>query len=334
MRMFGVLLLLSVSGCTASSYTRAHLEGTPFECHQESNGRVRFYLAPSPEGPHPLLLVIQGSGCESVFVSRANPDGSRSAAATAAQDIIQSIASQQFCVMIVEKPGVISEANSASETAPGSASGCSEEFRARHSLPAWTQRLSLAIDAALTSPHVNPAAGIRVLGLSEGAIAAARLAHDRTDISHIAFISGFGCDQWSDMLVVAARNALAAGSDIDAALSATQLGLQQVAADPLNHNATFEDQTYLYWSTFGRACPAQDLASSNADVFVAVGTADEQVDANGIEAICAARIAAGKQVTMKRIIGGSHILNTPTTKPFENLLNVFHEAVKWMSPRN
>ncbi len=334
MRTFGVLLLLAASGCTTHSFSAARLEGTAFERHQESNDRVRFYLAPSPAGPRPLLLVIQGSGCESVFVSRANPDGTRSLAATAAQDIIQKIASQHFCVMIVEKPGVTSEINAASEATPGAATGCSEEFRARHSLPAWTQQLSLAINAALTSPHVNPAAGIRVLGLSEGAIAAARLAHNRTDISHIAFISGFGCDQWSDMLVVAARNARAAGSDIDAAVSATQFGLQKVAADPLNHHATFEDQTYLYWSTFGRACPADDLASSNADVFVAVGTADEQVDANGIEAIPAARIAAGKPITMKRINGASHILNTPATKPYENLLVVLDQAIAWMSPSN
>ncbi|MCD8537036.1 MAG: hypothetical protein LRY56_05895, partial [Burkholderiaceae bacterium] len=45
------------------------------------------------------------------------------------------------------------------------------------------------------------------MGLSEGSIVAARVSALRADVSHVAFISGFGCDQWSDMLVVARRNA-------------------------------------------------------------------------------------------------------------------------------
>lgn len=330
------LALVVVSGCAAPTRSLSPLDATPFlraDLPRPGSPPLRYYLAPSPDGPRPLLVVIQGSGCGPLFVSA--HDGLN---ATAAQDILIQLAAGRFAVMVVEKPGVEPESTPASSD--GTAADCSALFRAGHSLPNWSRAISSAIDDARTDPRVDGAAPVRLLGMSEGAVTAARLAHDRPDISHVVFISGFGCDQWHDMLVVARRAADAEHASaapeqraaaVHAAIERTEAGLRAVAADPDNPDRLFEGQTHLFWSTFGLACPASDLANADADVFVAYGTSDEQVDAGAVESIVSARLAAGRTVTTRRILGGTHVLNTPTTGPFENILAVFRDSLDWMS---
>ncbi len=318
-----VLLLGFCTGCLAATGGQAELrlEGTQFLVGDA--GGTHYYLAPG-EGQRPLLVLIQGSGCEPVFVE--NGEGYR---ATAGQDLVHMLAGGRFAVLVAEKAGV--EPLKARTGADGTAADCAAAFLAGHSLDSWTDRLSSAIDEAKASAVVDAAAGVRVMGLSEGAITAARLANLRDDVTHTAFISGFGCNQWRDMLVVARRNAEPEGAlAARSAAAAMEDGLRGVAADP-EALTIFEGQTHLFWSTFGRACPAADLAASASDVFVAYGTADEQVDANGVEAITVARLSVNKPVRVERVIGGSHVLNTPDTEPFEVLVGVFGAAIEWMS---
>jgi len=175
----------------------AQLEGTAFFRGLATARReapVRYYLAPSQTGPRPLLLVLQGSGCGPLF----GADGS----ATAGQDIVQQFASDRFAVLVVEKPNVTPES---ADSSNGETGACGADFNRAHSLETWTAAVSRAVDAALRDPRVERRAGVRVMGLSEGAIVSARLARERRDVNHVAFISGFGCDQWRDMLVVARR---------------------------------------------------------------------------------------------------------------------------------
>jgi pimeloyl-ACP methyl ester carboxylesterase len=300
--------------------------GTEFQRRQISDdhgGIIRFYLAPVAAGPRPLLLVIQGSGCEALFVR-----GKNGLSASAGQDIVQKMAAGRYVVAVVEKPDVMPESAARSD---GTTAECSVAFNRDHALDPWTHTLSQAVDAALTDPSVDRRAGVRLMGLSEGAVVAAHLSAMRPDVTHVAFISGFGCDQWRDVLVVARRGAADAKAAL-AAVAEAQKGLAAVAADPTATDKQFDGQTHLFWSTFGRACPAADLSRSNASVYLAFGTADEEFDANGIEAIPAALIAGHRQVTIHRVYGGSHVLDTPGTSPFANLLGVFAEALDWMKP--
>ena len=294
----------------------AQLEGTAFFRGLATARReapVRYYLAPSQTGPRPLLLVLQGSGCGPLF----GADGS----ATAGQDIVQQFASDRFAVLVVEKPNVTPES---ADSSNGETGACGADFNRAHSLETWTAAVSRAVDAALRDPRVERRAGVRVMGLSEGAIVSARLARERRDVNHVAFISGFGCDQWRDMLVVARREG-------ESTIAETEAGLRAVAAHPRATDQFFAGQTHLFWSSFGRACPAQDLVQSQARAFIAFGTADEQIDSHGVEAIPAALIAAERDVTVRRINGGSHVLNTADTPPFANLVGIFQAALDWMA---
>lgn len=294
----------------------AHVEGTAFERGLTGGASpVRYYLAPA-SAPRPLLVVLQGSGCGPLF---APAQGGLSA--TAGQDILQQLSGERFAVLVIEKPNVASErtSNDAGETG-----ACSAAFNAAHSLENWTSAISRAIDAAMRDPRVDARAGVRVLGLSEGAVVAARVARERADVNHVTFISGFGCDQWGDMLVVARREG-------EGAIAETEAGLRAVATAPGATDRFFAGQTHLFWSSFGRACPAEDLARSRAAVFVAYGVNDEEIDGNGVEAIPAALLAAGRDVRVTRVAGGSHVLNTPDTPPFANLIGVFRDSLDWMA---
>jgi len=327
------LLLAAVSPASAAETSDTPrfaagvaVEGTAFQRREVSDGRggvIRFYLSPSAAGPRPLLLMLQGSGCEPLFAH-----GKRGLRATAGQDIVQRMAAGRYVVAVVEKPNVVSEGP---ERSDGTTDTCSAAFNRDHALDAWTKTLSRAVDAALGDPAVDRRATVRVMGLSEGAVVAAHLAAARPDVGHVTFISGFGCNQWRDVLVVARRSAEDARA-AEAAVAEAQNGLAAVAADPQATDKQFDGQTHLFWSTFGRACPASDLAQSKSRVFVAFGTADEQIDANGVEAITASVIAAGKPIKVHRVYGGSHVLNTPETGGFANLLAVFSEALDWMQP--
>ncbi len=341
-----IAAMLIASGCSGPQIptptsTESTVKGTPFirgEVSRATGSMIHYYFAPSPQGPRPLLVVLQGSGCGPLFEPRSGDNGQEShLAATSGQDVIHRFAAGRFAVLVVEKPGVRSEASPTASK--GSSDGGSPEFRRAHSLAAWSHSVSLAIDAAKRDARVDVGSQVRLLGISEGAITAARVARERDDVSHVAFISGFGCDQWRDMLIVARRQAEAASAtksapertaDVHAAIEAMEHGFRGIASDPTSADRLFAGQTYLYWSTFGRACPADDLARTSADVFVAYGTADEQVDPSGIEAIPAARIAAGKPVTTRRVIGGSHVLDVPGDKPFTNLLAMFKDSLDWM----
>ena len=302
------------------------VEGTVFQRGQISDGHggmIRFYLSPGVGGPRPLLLLIQGSGCEALFTRSQSV-----LTATAGQDIVQQIAAGRYVVEVVEKPNVTPEGPA---RADGTTDACSAAFNRDHSIEAWTATLSRAVDAALRDPSVDRNANVRLMGLSEGAVVAAHLAAARSDVGHVAFISAFGCDQWRDVLVVARKSAADAKA-AELAVAEAEKGLAEVAADPTATNKQFDGQTHLYWSTFGRACPAADLVRSQAKVYLAFGTADKEIDANGVEAIPAALIAAGRPIRTHRVNGGSHVLDTPESGDFANLVEVFGEALDWMKP--
>ena len=305
----------------------AFVQGRPVEgqafvryvAHSPAGDDIHYYLAPGTSPASPLLVLVQGSGCEPLFAR-----GKKGLRATAGQDLISKDARGRLAVMLVEKPGVESEG---ARGTFGTADSCSPAYNSVHSLESWTARLSRAIDDARRRRLAGPAP-IRLMGLSEGAITVARLARQRADVARVAFISGFGCDQWRDVLVNARRNA--EPSKQAEAVSAAENGLRAVAADPRSTTKLFDGQTHLFWSTFGNACPAHDLVSSRAQVMIFTGTEDEQVDPNGVEAITAAFLHAGKPVAVRRIFGGTHMLTTDPNHPLANIVAAFDQALDWL----
>ena len=320
---------------SVESATPSPMAGTPFSKYRltgiHDSLEVNAYLATGTSVHSPLLVMIQGSGCDSVFAPSA--DGQMQS--TAGQDIVAALSGGRYNILIVDKPHVRTDAPQTG----GQQDDCSLEFRRDHTLDNWSGALSASIDR-LKENHLVTSNQVRILGLSEGALVAARLAATRSDVSHVAFISSFGCHQIDDMLVTARRNWIAEhpeakGDDLQTGIAEELANVEQqfktVFENPDDHTSIIFGQTPKFWSTFGLACPADDLQKTNADVFVAYGTADEQISAEGIEEIISRRLVAGKSTHTIRIIGGNHVLQSPSeTQPFENLISVFQKSLDWM----
>ena len=307
----------------------------PFEHYttETSQGSViDFYLA-TPSDPAPLLLVVQGSGCSSVIGLENDGTGFT----TFLQDTIFEKADGRFAVLAVDKAGV--QPGFFDQT--GEMAACSKSFRAQHTLENWSKTLSLAIDAAKQNEGVLAGAPIRIIGFSEGSITAARLSAERSDISHVTFISGFGCLLFDDIIVLAQRQWLK--ENPDASTENIQDGVNKTSAVVMENFAPameanpdpeflIEGQSALFWSSYGIACPASDLASTDAEVFVIVGLNDESLIAEGVEEIPVRRQLAGKSTKVIRVSGGNHILGRPgDQEEIDRLLEVFDVALDWMS---
>lgn len=307
------------------------LGNSNFEQLVLSIGSARYaaYLRRGRNGA-PLLVMIQGSGCEPVFSNL----GGGQYSGTAGQDVVAGLSSGRHHVLIVEKPH-------AGKSDGGEQGDCSEAFRRQHSLENWTRAVDLVSSAV--RDELKAPAGIRVIGLSEGAIVAAHLAASQRAVSHVAFISGHGCHQLDDMLVRARRDWLlenpnagteAKQSGVAETLKQSEADLRRIFANPGDSDTDIWGQTPLFWSTFGLACPATDLAASDADVFIAYGTQDEQITADGLEEIVTRRIVAGKDVATHRIVGGSHVLAVEGDEnPYARLIEAFRLALDWMDPQ-
>lgn len=311
------------------------LPGLPFEHYQAQRADgppLDFYIA-ATERAAPLLLVIQGSGCSSAFGT--NSDGSMFG--TLAQDTIFGMAKERFTVLAVDKPGV--EPGKFLEG--GEMDECTDYTRSNHTLDNWTHTLSLAIDIAKSLKLVAHDEPIRILGISEGAVSAARLSAMRPDISHITYISGFGCVLMDDMIALAQRDWRRANADLspealqagnDAAATDILDEFRQVFATPEATDILVQGQTPKFWSSVGFACPAADMALTDAEVFVAVGLEDKSLIAEGVEEIVIRRLQQGKETKITRVVGGNHGLGIATDEnPFGRLIATFEEAIDWMA---
>ena len=315
---------------SVESVTKA-IPGTQF-VSRASDGLSYYVANGAPEEAAPLLFV-QGSGCDSVFRSvEANQYQP-----TAGQNAVAGYAGKRLRVVMADKPGVLL-GNSGGD---GFSESCSQDFLETHTLDNWVAYLGRIMDT-YSEHHPSAAQSWRVIGLSEGAVTAARLASMRTDVSHVGFISGHGCYQLDDMLVTARRQWLQNNPDASAeaqqegvaiAVQGAEAEIRRIFNAETKPDEPLWGQTAAFWQTFGTACPATDLGGAEADLFVAYGTDDPQVVADGIEEITARRLAAGKPVRTVRVVGGGHTLSVDgDANPFERLLETLEEVVGWMSP--
>ena len=265
----------------------------------------------------PIILILQGSGCDSVW-----HETGQGFAPVAAQNVPAALAPDRT-VMVVDKPGV----------SPGEVRSCDADF----TLDAWAQHLDAAIAAVRDAGANN--APIALIGISEGAITAARLAASRDDVSHVVFVSAVGCLLVDDMVANAARQAarddgqdgLAASDRIEQASASAEANLRRIFDPATSPEERLWGHPVAYWRSFGTACPAKDLAESDADLFLAYGTSDEQLIAEGVEEITARRIMAEKPVTVRRVGEGSHLLSRPgDANPSANLVAILPAAIAWL----
>lgn len=281
--------------------TRLGIPWTRYTTLDALGRTVTFYLSDVPdslrEAVRPLALVIEGSGGQSVWVRVGDRIGG------SLQNLARRAARQRVRVLVVEKPGV---AFLEQRERPGGAMGASEMFRREHTLERWSEANAAALRAVLAMPRIA-ASPVLVVGHSEGADVACRVAALEPRVTHVASLAGAGASQLFDFLHRAAEP-----QPGDAAGAAEQRRQEVIAqwravqADPQSIDAMWLGHPHRRWTSFLAGNRLEDLLRSRARVFLAHGTADASVPVTSADWLFAELLARGRDVRYDRLEGVDH----------------------------
>jgi pimeloyl-ACP methyl ester carboxylesterase len=331
-----ILALISVPialGPIAAEPARAALDatdlGVPYRRYTttDSLGRtITFYLsiapAEKPEAKLPVVLWIQGSGCQSLFTKRGDGVGD------GLQGVLLKEANGRVRVLAVEKPGVKFQDMPAR---PGTAEGAGKEFLKEHTLPRWAEANVAALKAAWTLPGVD-AARTLVIGHSEGGIVAARVAAELPGVTHVASLAGGGPTQLFSLAELAARPRPDDGpGDAEKRRQAVYDEWAKIQADPDSITKFWRSHPYRRWSTFLPSSLTAELLRSKARVYLAHGTNDAATPVTALDLARAELAVRNRDVTGERLEGADHGFRTgsmPKGSP-DGLRAVFGRVLAW-----
>lgn len=205
-------------------------------------GQIHYYSMEGQASEQKLLLVIQGSGCESLWNVHDNEAQFGMELAIGA-----SLSHNYSSVVLVEKPDVQPGFSTAT---PGSQAGCSDTFKAQFSGDNW----AIAMKAVLEAVHKREDAPLRldVIGISEGAAAALLLAQNlegnALEIDNYVSISGVTRPQIGDFILNELHATETERSDGQAIQSIIQ-AWSEIGANP---DKEFRGHANRRWDDLGR----------------------------------------------------------------------------------
>lgn len=316
--------LLSVPGATASDQEPRHgtaVFGTPLERREIRDGlgrNITYYISRPKKADAPILLMIQGSGCDRVVYER--PSGSFSTLF----NLLPFAQEGEFTVVAVEKPF----SGTASGQSGGTAVSCSPEFNEDFTAERWLVALRSALNDARKAPWVDSRRTL-AFGFSEGAVMADLLAGRDETITDVIAIAGSGTTQLFDFVALAYRR----GFDTSVSLSEIERNVQAINANPDSSSEFAWGHPYKRWSSFFRIDPGDELVRSKARVYIAFGTADESVPPLSPELAIAKLRIAGRDVTVRRVPNAGHSLSDSARTNLRDMDREFRAALSWFWQR-
>jgi len=262
---------------------------------------ITAYLSPSPQdskNPIPVVLWIQGSGSQSLFSKM--PDGRISGGM---QNLLFGLSKSRFRVLCVEKPGV---KFLDSPRPPGTAEKASEEFLREHTLSRWAAANESALAAVWTLPGIDKSLTL-VVGHSEGAIVAAKIAADMPQVTHVAPLAAAGPTQLFSLAELAARpRPNDQPGDAEKRRDKVFADWKLVQADPESITKFWMGHPYRRWSSFCQENSVAELLRSKAKVYLAQGVEDQSSYIGELDVVRAELTAHGRDFVVERIAGADH----------------------------
>lgn len=266
-----------------------------FEKYEIPEKSIIYYLHPSSYSEAPLILYIQGSGCDSIFLKDAKGSVNGGQAS-----LIASIAKGRASVLAVEKPTLKTYDQSSSD---GNVADCSQQFRKEFNRDAWVKTLRLAINHV--SKVIHPSK-ILVLGHSEGASMGAALASGSPYIVKVIYAAGGGGNPLFGSFI---RRIRAANGNQVLADSYIQSGIkewQDAMKNPSDPNNILWGHTAQYWYFEAKNSPIQDMLKSSAKFYIIQGTEDTSASIESTDYLVSELVTAGRDITYRRIAGADH----------------------------
>lgn len=323
-------LFLTISGALAEppEMTATGKElNLPFDQFQtpDAHGReITFYVGQrDTKNPKPLVVWIAGSGCTSMFYDMGEKGISSGLFGLANRE-----GGEHAVVMAVEKPGV---AFGSMQERPGSGMGCTDEYTEQHTMLRWREALRAAIDATTQLPGVD-SSRILVMGHSEGADMAAFLPEVEPRITHIAVLAGGGPTQLFDMAELMRQPMGPEDDDVEAREQRVEDAYAtwgEIMSDPDSTTKFAWGHPHRRWSSFLAHSPVEHLIKTDARVYLAYGTGDENAPATGPDVARAELVSRGRDVTVDRRIGEDHGFAKPEQSPGDGFIEVFNDVFAW-----
>lgn len=309
-------LFLMLGLASSGAHGSEPVAGTSFERHVIKDGlgrNVTYYISRPKDGPAPLMLMIQGSGCAPVM--NPQPGGTYSTLF----NLLPFGADGRFTVLAVEKPF-----SAKNDAGAGTANGCSAAFNDSFTAESWLLALQSSLRDARKSSWVDPKRTL-VFGASEGAVMATMLAAEDARITDIIAFGGSGTTQLYDFIAHAYRTCF----NVAACLADLDTKVHAIAADPASSTAFAWGHPYKRWTSFFRVDPGEELLRSKARVYLAFGTADNAVPALSQEVAVAKLMAANRDVTVRRVPDADHSLRQAGAANFADLDKESRAALDW-----
>lgn len=282
--------------------------------------RITFYVDGNQTERLPIVVSVLGSGAFSNFIRRGDRilDAHRTA---------REAFSARAHILVVEKPGI-----RFLEQHPdcGTATQGSAEFRRQHTLERWAEAVSSALRAARTLP-LSDNSRCLLIGHSEGGIVVARVAAENAFVTHIASLAGGGPTQLFDLLEAARAGRLyqALPPDPDKQVAQLLADVAQIRSDPDDSENFFLGHPYRRWSTFWSSSTLEELLRTKARIFIAQGTANQNVSVAGFDVLYASLLARGREAAARRISGADHGFGFRDQPGRDGWKEIFEDVRKW-----
>lgn len=249
-----------------------------------------YYYLPSQSPSDPLLIFVQGSGCNSVF-SR-ETDGTY-------MSNLGNFASLKgrIAILSVEKPGVVPLTQS---SVPGVA-GCSDEFKNKFTFDLWVETLMAAADYVVGQYGLNPSKVI-AMGHSEGSDVVALLASRLNIVTHTICMSGGGGSPLFDAILRALHQANGDKEKEDQYLR-SQIDKWIEVNRKGDEGALLWGHTLRYWQSRSRFSVAQALNQARGKVMIVYGIDDKDSPAVSSDLLISQLGELGRPFEFRRIRG-------------------------------
>lgn len=237
----------------------------------EQLGEVNYYLSSdSTNTKKPLLIYLDGSGAFPLFQKLDAGIGS-----TVVIDFQQL--RNDYKILLISKPGV-----PFIDTVESDGNGFPiykepTEYKEKISL-SWRVESANSIINNLIIKEKIDTSRIVVLGFSEGAQVAPKLAKENDNITHLLLFGGNGLNQLLDPIINARLKATRGQiSEIDAQKEIDSLFIEykRLYDEPNNTKKQWWGHTYKRWSSFTETDPYKYLLELNIPIYIANGSLDE-----------------------------------------------------------
>lgn len=286
-----------------------------FEKHEIPEQSIIYYLHPSSYSNAPLILYIQGSGCDSIFLkdARGTVNGGQAS-------LIASVVNGRASVLAVEKPTLKTYDASSSD---GNVADCSQQFREEFHRDAWVKTLQLALSDA--SKIIHPSK-VFVLGHSEGASMAAALASETPQVIKVIYAAGGGGNPLFGSFIRRIRaangNQVLADSYIQSGIKEWQVAMK----NPSDPNNVLWGHTAQYWSIEAKNSPIKDMLKTSAKFYIIQGTEDTSASIEATDYLVSEMVTAGRYIMYRRIAGADHGF---AVNGQSNMREEYTQAIAW-----